>query len=307
MAQTLKINYKDKQSILGNLRAHSKKSIATVTATIPGEQYKVRADKVNKELTAYKTQLLCGLKEQAAQENWTAEALLSSVLLLTYCNYVVMLESRNKVWPYEYMAFSRRIGELWEPFCLLCWEFPVNPNIARTLPPTFKEVKANLVQDLGDFIDEIGLDQEQKEKLHSFYQLVWSLVVSGEIQLKSDLHFKDEQKEYVVDFKSGFSSNEKGNTNRLLMVASIYKALGGYDCLLFVRSKEELNNHYLQTLKNSGLWKVYCGDETYKQIAAFTQFDLLGWIKANVNWQEDFSQDMYKHVVDNNLVGYLEW
>ena len=43
--------------------------------------------------------------------------------MITYACYVVMLESRNEVWPYDYMAFSRRVGELWEPFCKLCLNF----------------------------------------------------------------------------------------------------------------------------------------------------------------------------------------
>lgn len=83
---------------------------------------------------------------------WSNEQLLNEILLLTYASYVVMLEYRNKVWKYEYMAFARR---------------------------------------------------------------------------------------------SGFSSNEKGNTNRLLLVASIYNSLGEIEkTLLFVRQSEDENNHY---------------------------------------------------------------
>jgi hypothetical protein len=46
------------------------------------------------------------------------------------------------------------------------------------------------------------------------YQKVWILVTSGEIKLELDLHFENGENDFVVDFKSGFSSNEKGNTNR---------------------------------------------------------------------------------------------
>ncbi len=45
--------------------------------------------------------------------------------MITYTNDVVMLESRNSVWKYEYMSFSRRVGELWEPFCKLCFNYPL--------------------------------------------------------------------------------------------------------------------------------------------------------------------------------------
>lgn len=132
--------------------------------------------------------------------------------------------------------------------------------------------------------------------------------MSGEIKLELDLHFEDELNKYVVDFKSGFSSNEKGNTNRLLLVASIYKIMEeGHRCLLFVRSSEEDNNHYLQTLKNSGLWSVFCGEETYEQIKKFTGFDLSSWLKSNINWEKDFDSQMFNHLRENNLMQYLAW
>lgn len=77
-----------------------------------------------------------------------------------------------------------------------------------------------------------------------YYHKVWGLIISGEIQLELDLHFIFEGQKYVVDFKSGFGSNEKGNTNRLLLVASIYKNLEeNFNPLIFVRSAE--NNNYL--------------------------------------------------------------
>jgi hypothetical protein len=44
--------------------------------------------------------------------------------MVTYTNYVVMIEARNDTWPYDYMTFSRRIGELWEPFAKLCFRYP---------------------------------------------------------------------------------------------------------------------------------------------------------------------------------------
>ena len=72
--------------------------------------------------------------------------------------------------------------------------------------------------------------------------------------LECDLHFTDGTTKYIVDFKSGFGSNEKGNTNRLLLVGSIYQNIEteNYKCLIFVRSTE--NNHYLTTLQK--LWSM---------------------------------------------------
>ena len=163
-----------------------------------------------------------------------------------------MLEGRNSIWEYEYMAFSRRVGELWEPFCKLCFNFPLN-NLRLFIPPLFSEVKQNLTTEINTYIDGLGIDFQDKERLKKYYDKVWNLVTSGEIQLECDLHFTDGVIKYIVDFKSGFGSNEKGNTNRLLLVGSIYKNIEteNFKCLIFVRSTE--NNHYLTTLQNSGV------------------------------------------------------
>lgn len=80
------------------------------------------------------------------------------------------------------------------------------------------------------------------------------MVTSGEIRLKFDLHFENGRNQFVVDCKSGFSSNDKGNPNSPLLVASIYKILEvRHKYLIFVSSPEEQNNYYLLTLKKSGL------------------------------------------------------
>lgn len=204
------------------------------------------------------------------------------------------------------MAFSRRIGELWEPFCKLCFTYPVN-NISLFVPPLFSDVKQNLTNEIEDYIESLRISVNQKRQLKTYYNKVWSLVTSGEIQLECDLHFLDRKIKYIVDFKSGFGSNEKGNTNRLLLVGSIYKNIESemYKCLLFVRAQE--NNHYLETLKESGLWDAYCGNEAYTKIKHFSGFDIHDWISNNVNWISDFSEQMRDTVTSKNLTSYLEW
>jgi hypothetical protein len=123
-----------------------------------------------------------------------------------------------------------------------------------------------------------------------------------------DLHFKQGGQFYDVDYKSGFSSNEKGNTNRLLLVASIYNSLPDkHNNLIFVRQKEEENNHYLQTLKNSKYWDVYCADDAYEKIKEFTGFDLKNWMNTHMIWVDDISPDFRKYLKDNDLLKYLTW
>ncbi len=123
-----------------------------------------------------------------------------------------------------------------------------------------------------------------------------------------DLHFSQNGINYNCDFKSGFSSNEKGNTNRLLLVASIYHFLSSQEkTILFVRQEESENNHYLQTLKKSNYWEVYCADDCYDAIRKYTGFDLRQWINSNIDWENDISYELRKHLQDNNLIKYLTW
>ena len=217
-----------------------------------------------------------------------------------------MLESRNAGWQYDYMAFSRRVGELWEPFCKLCFKYPTT-RIASFIPPLFSEVKENLTTEIATYIDGLAIKVEEKAQLKRYYDKVWGLVTSGEIQLECDLHFTDGATRYIVDFKSGFGSNEKGNTNRLLLVGSIYHNIEteNYKCLIFVRSTE--NNHYLTTLQNSRVWETSCGTETYSKIRHFTGFDIHHWIEEHIDWMNDFASQMRETITHNNLQNYLIW
>ena len=87
----------------------------------------------------------------------------------------------------------------------------------------------------------------------------------GNINLTEDEYCMVGEKRFVIDFKSGFGSNEKGNTERLLTVAKIYGLLPeSHECVLVVRAAEDEGNNYLQVLKTSGLWKVCCGPAAHE-------------------------------------------
>lgn len=266
-----------------------------------------RSDAINKAIKQYLESLTEQVKCVARKESWTNKDLLNEVLLITYASYIVMLEYRNKVWPYEYMAFARRIGELWEPFCKLPFEYPVK-KLTIIEPQNFDNVQAGLKQDALKFFDALDISKDERRMLKYFYGIPWSLVDSGGIKLGLDLHFEQDGVHYNCDFKSGFSSNEKGNTNRLLLVGSIYQSLGKNEkTLLFVRQEEDQNNHYLQTLKNSAYWSCYCADACYAKMAEFTGFDLRKWLDQNVDWENDISAEFRKHLKENDLIGYLTW
>lgn len=262
---------------------------------------------INQQIKEFREFQEKAIVNRARQEDWNNEKLLDEVLLLTYSSYIVMLEYRNKIWPYEYMSFARRIGELWEPFCKLAFKYSIK-ELGLITPPDFLAVQRMLVQDTKDYISGLSVNDNVKKELNSYYSIPWQLVDSGGIQLGLDLHFEQNGVHYNCDFKSGFSSNEKGNTNRLLLVATIYRFIGKKEkTLLFVRQSEDENNHYLQTLKNSPCWDVYCADECYAAIQGFTGFNLRKWLDENADWSNDISSDFKKHLVANDLLKYLTW
>lgn len=268
-------------------------------------EFKTKAREVNRYLGSIKSELLLLLITKAKSEEWTNKELLECILMITYTNYIVMIESRNDVWKYEYMTFSRRVGELWEPFCKLCFYHPIN-DIRIFEPPKIQDVKKSLRNDIEAHINSFNISDEDKEKLKTSYSVVWALVTSGEIKLELDLHFEYNNQKFVVDFKSGFGSNEKGNTNRLLLVGNIYKSLpDNYRCLIFVRSTE--NNSYFRTLKNSEQWETFCGSETYDKIKEYSGYDIKRWIETNVNWETDLESKTLQFLKDNNLTQYLKW
>ena len=301
--------YERKNEILSYMRDRAEESYGEVVRSYGNAEYKKRASGINKEIIATTDNIKKIIFQRALSQNWDKNETLKNILIVTYCSYVIMIEFRNRAWPYEYMAFSRRIGELWEPFCKLCFDYPVRSDVELYEAPLFSEVKEQLHEEIRIYINSLNIGDEEKANLLDYYDKVWSLVTSGEIKLELDLHFKIGQQKYNIDFKSGFQSNEKGNTNRLLLVASIYKNIvGGEDnCMLFVRANEDDNNHYLQTLKKSGIWEVYCGSETYEQIAKYSGFDLSAWIKTNIDWSGDLSAETIQYFKENDLEKYLTW
>ncbi len=180
-------------------------------------------------------------------------------------------------------------------------------------PPSFEAVQAIIKNKTETYINGLPIDDVMKRTLQYYYRTPWSIVDSGGIKLKLDLHFSQknslqEEIHYHCDFKSGFNSNEKGNTNRLLSVASVYHAYSEKEkMIMFIRQKEEENNHYLQTLKNSGYWEVFCADAAYGKMKEFTGFDLRKWLDENADWENDIDKELRQYLQKNSLLKYLTW
>lgn len=295
----------NKEELLDYFRNRANEILSDLALKFAPENFKEKAKEVNHAIIKSKDNLIDIVLKVSKNEKWSNQETLETILMITYTNDVVMLETRNDVWRYEYMSFSRRIGELWEPFCKLCFYY--SDSVSLFIPPLFSEVKQNLTDEIVDYIDKLSISREKKVQLKKYYDKVWTLVTSGEIKLECDLHFVHDDTKYIVDFKSGFGSNEKGNTNRLLLVGSIYKNIETelFKCLIFVRSND--NNHYLSTLQNSGTWQTFCGDNTYSQIYQFAGFNIKNWIENNIDWISDFSQSMKETIETENLQNYLIW
>ena len=296
-----------KSRLLQYFRERGEEKLTELQREIGNENHKKLADGVNKTIGDSLISFQEVILKTSSDEKWTDDNRLCSILASTYCAQVAMLDLRNQVWPYEYMAFSRRIGELWERFVHIPFSYAVN-EVKPFVPPLFSEVRSSLRNEIKDYIARLSLSPKEKKELLEYYEKVWLLVDSGEISLQLDLHAEIAGKKVNVDFKSGFGSNEKGNTNRLLMVATIYCNLEEkYENVLLVRAREDQNNHYFRTLKNSRVWEAYCGEDAYRKIGDYTGFDLRKWITTNIDWSEDLLPETIAHFTSNNLMQYLEW
>ena len=102
-----------------------------------------RARAVNSIINAIKVELVGSLQDANDAARQTGG------MVVQYCYSVASLEYRHRVWPYEYMAFSRRVGELWEQFCSAAWDFPTKPNVVRIDAPNFSDVSRVLLDRLN--------------------------------------------------------------------------------------------------------------------------------------------------------------
>jgi hypothetical protein len=297
----------NKRLHLEYFRERGRETLMDLQREIGTNNYKQLAASINKASQESGKTVLKSILSTATTSNWSATERVEAILSSTYASYIAMLELRNEVWPYEYMAFSRRIGELWEGFIRNIFDYAPS-GLTYFIPPLFAVVRSNLKQEITKYILQLPLDESQKSELINYYNKVWLLVDSGEINLELDLHFELDGAKSNIDLKSGFGSNEKGNTNRLLMVATIYQNLDiGYSNYLLVRAQEDRNNHYFRTLRDCGVWQAFCGEEAYAQMYIFTGFDIKSWIDTNIDWRSDLATDTLNHFQESNLLSYLEW
>ena len=261
-----------------------------------GETHQNKAKRVNKLISDHRDFLVSQIDESAA-----ATLRQEKLIILQYAVSVVSLEYRHAVWPYEYMALSRRVGELWERFCSAAWDIPSRQNVQRISPPNFTEVLAEIEASL--------LEYSQFEKRPSTENILENLRdLIGEINMVEDEVFSVESSPHVIDFKSGFGSNEKGNMLRLRTVGKAYKLWNPATELLFL-VRQEQNNNYLSVIKREGLWSVHCGQDAYDKIEELTGAQMNKIRDQVISFEDDLSGQFWDDLNDHlsDLSGYLKW
>lgn len=209
-------------------------------------------------------------------------------------------EYRNTVWAYEYMAFSRRNGELWERFCKAAWGHSEQPTLHRIDAPSFSDVRNSFRSRIMNLTSSLVNQDAITNEIDAVFELV------GEINMTEDEMFNLNGVNHIIDFKSGFGSNEKGNTLRLIAVGRAYRHWDANVNLLFLVRQNE-NNAYLKTIEKSDLWAVHCGDEAYRKIDELTDAGICEIRQDAIDFSNDLSGDFWNYLVQNNLSHYLDW
>lgn len=255
-----------------------------------------------REVNAVVNEVHGGLRAEILSSGAPAKEVQQRLLVLQYCTSVASLEYRHQVWPYEYMALSRRVGELWERFCSAAWDSPSKPSVVRIDPPVFSQVE----QSIRERLSHRTIDAATRRDVDTAFDVLFELV--GDINMKEDEVFTVAAVPHVIDFKSGFGSNEKGNTRRLLTVGRTYK-LWNPGTKLFFLVRQETNNNYLNVIRRSGLWDVRCGGAAYQTIDELTGSDLAAIRTSVVDFEQDLSGDFWRNLSSHlsDLTAYLRW
>ena len=228
------------------------------------------------------------LKESIYEQLKKENASLEDYLMNYYCYVVSMLESRQKCLPYNDIEFSRRIGEVWEGMCQLILTNPLSS--IKKLPP---ESTNTFYVSLKKKIEDLTSNNKKNEAL-LFYNFLVELL--GNINLALDFNGITSNEELIgIDFKSGFGSNEKGNTQRILQVGRIYKYLNEKIELSIVVRQDE-NNNYYNTIRQSKIWNAIKGNESYEYLAEISGCNSSNFLKNEVNFSEDIQSETFNSI-----------
>ncbi len=284
-----------KATLLNEYKNYLTQAVQIIKAT--NHTHQEKAKQVNSLISDYQKTLKSQLGLfPSMQEHQQA------LLVLQYCTSLSSLEFRHQVWTYEYMALSRRVGELWERFCSATWDCPSRSTVSRIDPPSFEDVATKIRSRIVNHLTDVTSQNLILNEVKVLFELI------GEINMREDEVFSVGNVPHVIDFKSGFGSNEKGNTIRLQTVGRVYKLWNPKTKLLFLVRQEE-NNNYLKLIKRSGLWDVQCGSEAYDKIDELTGSNIQYLRQEIINFEDDLSSSFWNDLSSqlSDLTAYLRW
>jgi len=254
------------------------------------------AKAVNERVNAIERRLLEAVATLPRAERATV------AVAIKYCGMAVGIEARNSVWPYDNLSFSRRIGEYWEKICACAWQHATSDDIEIMEPPEFSTIRRAFLSRIWDMVG----DHERVEELVFAVDEFTSPL--DRISMKSDVVFLKGGTCNVVDFKSGFCSNERGNMDRLSNVGWAYRQWDA-GSVLHMLVRQEVNNKYLDTLRSEGVWQVATGRAAYRKVAELTGVDIESVCNEVIDWRGDLGCDFYGFLKGQpkDLTAYLEW
>lgn len=224
------------------------------------------------------------------------------MVILVYCHAVTVLEYRHRVWPYNLMDLSRRVGELWQGMCLVAWTCAKHPGSAKAEETfQFSDVQQNFLSDLWDLIADHPNVEKAIELVEDFTKPL------NKINMASDKTFRKDGIVHVIDFKFSFNSNEKGNRDRLSQVGWAHKKRDPRTELLIAVCREE-NNQYLETLREEG-WQIVTGRETYEKIGQLTGTYIQPYLDETVDFRADLPEDFVAYIDSHTdrMGCFLDW
>ncbi|MBY3433315.1 hypothetical protein HFN89_03935 [Rhizobium laguerreae] len=258
-------------------------------------------DSKSKMVNARAAKVFSDLKSEIVTDDPDFKARL--MVILVYCYAVAILEYRHRVWPYNLMDLSRRIGELWEGMCLIAWTCAKHPGCAKSEEVfQFADVQQKFLSDLWDLI----WDHPNVEKV---IDMVEDHIkpLNKTVNMASDKVFTRDGIVHVIDFKFSFNSNEKGNRDRLSLVGWAHKKRDPRTELLIAVCRQE-NNQYLETLREEG-WQIVTGRATYEKIGELTGTYIQPYLDEIVDFRSDLSDEFLAYIDSHadRMGCFLDW
>lgn len=248
---------------------------------------------MNLALGSVRADLAVALANSPPQErHWAA-------LVTEYVMAVATIEARNSVWPYDLISLSRRVGELWEGYCSVCWDHSAFPDLEACPAPSFDAIRDAARAKVARLVARSPDAAEVCRTFDLFADL------AGDVNLDEDRVFRLGGRVHVVDFKSGFGSNEKGNALRLATVSRAFR-IWEPNTRLFLLVRDAGRKGYLERLR--GDWEVHVGAEAYEQVRVLTGVDIAAVTRRVVDFGGDLAPEMLEHLGQHpELMSCLKW